>query len=120
MMANPNTPAYRYDPYNTTLTYEEFNHSELNTKRQRAICSLQSSEAKTVGVVLGTLGRQGNPIPMEHVYDKLVSKQLNPFVVLMSEVMPAKLELFKTVTAWVQFCCPRLSIDWGTRSQCPC
>lgn len=66
-----------------------------------------------VGVILGTLGRQGNPRPMEHVYQNLKEAAFNPFVILMSEVMPAKLNLFQGIGAWVQFACPRLSIDWG-------
>ncbi|CAL8113838.1 unnamed protein product [Orchesella dallaii] len=119
MMANPNTPAYRYDPYNTTLTNEEFNHNELNIKRGKAVCEIRSSENSRIGVVLGTLGRQGNPIPMEGVLEKLTSKGYNAFVVLMSEVMPAKLELFNNVSGWVQFCCPRLSIDWGDAFKVP-
>jgi 2-(3-amino-3-carboxypropyl)histidine synthase len=37
----------------------------------------------------------------------------------MSEVTPAKLNLFKHVDAWVQFACPRLSIDWGSAFNVP-
>lgn len=37
----------------------------------------------------------------------------------MSEVIPAKLALFKDVDCWVQFACPRLSIDWGSAFQVP-
>jgi diphthamide synthase subunit DPH2 len=33
--------------------------------------------------------------------------------VLLSEVMPWKLEMMDHVDAWVQVACPRLSIDWG-------
>jgi len=33
--------------------------------------------------------------------------------VLLSEVMPWKLEMMDHVEAWVQVACPRLSIDWG-------
>ncbi|KAJ8313027.1 hypothetical protein KUTeg_010400 [Tegillarca granosa] len=34
--------------------------------------------------------------------------------VLLSEIFPHKLQLFKDVEAWVQVACPRLSIDWGS------
>ena len=34
-------------------------------------------------------------------------------VVLLSEIFPAKLDLFEDVEAWIQIACPRLSIDWG-------
>ena len=33
--------------------------------------------------------------------------------VLLSEVMPWKLDMMDHVEAWVQIACPRLSIDWG-------
>ena len=35
-------------------------------------------------------------------------------IVLLSEIFPGKLALFKDVEAWVQIACPRLSIYWGT------
>ena len=35
------------------------------------------------------------------------------FVLLLSEIFPSKLALFKEVGAWIQIACPRLSIDWG-------
>ena len=35
------------------------------------------------------------------------------FVLLLSEIFPAKLACFEDVGAWVQVACPRLSIDWG-------
>lgn len=33
--------------------------------------------------------------------------------------MPAKLDLFEDVLAYVQFACPRLSIDWGDSFNVP-
>ena len=35
------------------------------------------------------------------------------FIVLLSEIFPDKLKIFKSIGAWVQVACPRLSIDWG-------
>ena len=35
-------------------------------------------------------------------------------VVLLSDIFPEKLKLFKDIDAWVQVACPRLSIDWGS------
>ena len=40
--------------------------------------------------------------------------------VLLSEVLPHKLELFgDKVDAWIQIACPRLSIDWGVTYKKP-
>jgi 2-(3-amino-3-carboxypropyl)histidine synthase len=88
----------------------------LNTSRQAAVSKLLEAENAgqrlKIGIIQGTLGRQGNPKPVEHVYEKL-SERHECFIILMSEVIPAKLALFKDVDLWVQFACPRLSIDWG-------
>lgn len=32
---------------------------------------------------------------------------------LLSEISPQKLDRFKSVDAWIQIACPRLSVDWG-------
>mmetsp|Transcript_15006 Transcript_15006/g.22704 ORF Transcript_15006/g.22704 Transcript_15006/m.22704 type:complete len:124 (+) Transcript_15006:20-391(+) len=34
-------------------------------------------------------------------------------VLLLSEIFPAKLEMFGGIDAFIQVACPRLSIDWG-------
>ncbi|CAG7837340.1 unnamed protein product [Allacma fusca] len=119
MMANPEINAYRYDPYNKTLTLEQFDHEALHKARGKELGMLQSSSKRlTIGIILGTLGRQGNPKPLEHVYQQLAKKH-SCFVVLMSEVIPAKLNLMQGVDLWVQFACPRLSIDWGSAFAVP-
>ena len=115
------TKSSRYDPYNKTLTHEVFDHEALSKSRQASLDLVIKSRGKeklVAGIILGTLGRQGNTIPMEYVYSEL-SKRYTPFIVLMSEVFPAKLEMFRGVDFWVQFACPRLSIDWGAAFKAP-
>lgn len=46
--------------------------------------------AKSFGVILGTLGRQGNPHILEHLTTVLRQKGKQYFVLLLSEVFPAK------------------------------
>jgi 2-(3-amino-3-carboxypropyl)histidine synthase len=74
MIANPSVPAFRYDPYTKKLTRERYDHQEMRIVREDAVHkarkSLQGFGAKSNngaekqvpvwGVVLGTLGRQGN------------------------------------------------------------
>jgi len=72
-----------------------------------------ASRAKRFGLILGTLGRQGNPKIMETLEASLQAKKLPYVVVLLSEISPSKLALFPDVDAWIQVACPRLSIDWG-------
>jgi 2-(3-amino-3-carboxypropyl)histidine synthase len=75
MIANPSVPAFRYDPYSKKLTRERYDHCEMQTIRDQAVQtakkSIEGYEAPDKGedhlngpplwgVVLGTLGRQGN------------------------------------------------------------
>ena len=69
--------------------------------------------AKRWGVILGTLGRQGNPAIVKHLRAALTRHGRKHFTLLLSEIFPGKLALLEGVDAWVQVACPRLSIDWG-------
>lgn len=111
MIANPSIPAYRYDPYSRSLTREEYSHDEMLDSRSSAIS--QAKTAKKWGLILGALGRQGNPHTLTLIENHL-NKQGIPFVnMLLSEIFPGKLAMFEDVECWVQIACPRLSIDWG-------
>ena len=111
MIANPRVPSYRYDPFSRVFTREEYDHVGMQAARRAAIESARG--ASSFGVILGTLGRQGNPAILDHVCARL-SARATPFtVVLLSEISPAKLASLRGPDAWVQIACPRLSIDWG-------
>ncbi|KAG9307256.1 hypothetical protein G9A89_017084 [Geosiphon pyriformis] len=111
MIANPDIPAFRYDPYTKKFTREHYDHSEMLSLRKHAIKVAKT--AKNFGLILGTLGRQGSPKVMQYLEDKLSSRGLNYTCVLLSEIFPDKLEQFNDIDAWIQIACPRLSIDWG-------
>lgn len=83
----------------------------MRAARQAAIAA--AAPARHWGVILGTLGRQGNPQLMATLQQKVATKGLQLTTVLLSEVTPPKLKLLGHVQAWVQVACPRLSIDWG-------
>ena len=111
MIANPTIPAYRYDPYSRKLTRETYSHDEMLSLRSWAINT--SHGAKKWGLILGALGRQGNPHTLSMIEIHLNEKGI-PFVnLLLSEIYPGKLAMFEDVDCWVQVACPRLSIDWG-------
>ncbi|KAF5835432.1 putative diphthamide synthesis protein-domain-containing protein [Dunaliella salina] len=59
MIANPAIPAYRYDPYARKLTREYYDQAGMRAARQAAVEAARG--AQRWGLVLGTLGRQGNP-----------------------------------------------------------
>ena len=62
MIHNPTVPAYRYDPYSRKLTSETYDHEEMHDLRRSAIT--MTRKAKKWGLILGSLGRQGNPHTM--------------------------------------------------------
>jgi len=134
MIQNPQVKHfYKYDPYNKKLTTESYDHAKMHQIRKysnRFLLTYTSmpdsgsivlcrdaidvaSRAKRFGLILGTLGRQGNPKIMETLEASLQAKKLPYVVVLLSEISPSKLSLFPDVDAWIQVACPRLSIDWG-------
>ncbi|KAF2497310.1 diphthamide biosynthesis protein 1 [Lophium mytilinum] len=111
MIANPTLPAYRYDPYSRRLTHEVYEHASLHSLRSTAIRTAR--KAKTWGIILGSLGRQGNPHTLTLIENHLRAKGLKWVNLLLSEIFPGKLAMMGDVEAWVQIACPRLSIDWG-------
>ncbi|RDY14072.1 2-(3-amino-3-carboxypropyl)histidine synthase subunit 1, partial [Mucuna pruriens] len=112
MIANPGIKAFRYDPYMGKLFLEEYDHVGMKQSRRNAV--MKAREARSWGVVLGTLGRQGNPRILERLEKKMMEKGFDYTVVLMSELSPGRIALFEdSVDAWIQIACPRLSIDWG-------
>ncbi|KIY97597.1 putative Diphthamide biosynthesis protein 1 [Monoraphidium neglectum] len=84
MIANPTIPAYRYDPYGRHLLAETYDQSGMRAARRKAIAAAAS--ARRWGVVLGTLGRQGNPRIVQLLEEKLLQRGLQYTLVLLSEV----------------------------------
>mmetsp|Transcript_22097 Transcript_22097/g.35699 ORF Transcript_22097/g.35699 Transcript_22097/m.35699 type:complete len:443 (-) Transcript_22097:104-1432(-) len=118
MIQNPDVRAfYKYDPYSRKITLEKYDHSRMHQLRQKAI--KEASKARVFGVVMGTLGRQGNTNIVNRIKKNIEEAGKEAVIVLLSEVFPAKLRMFKSIEAWVQVACPRLSIDWGHAFQRP-
>ncbi|KAJ3255795.1 Diphthamide biosynthesis protein 1 [Boothiomyces macroporosus] len=111
MIANPTIEAYRYDPYSKKYTRERYDHQEMYDIRSHAI--EQAKKAKKIGLIQGTLGRQGSPKVMQYLESVLLEKGIEHVNILLSEIMPEKLSRFKDIDCFVQTSCPRLSIDWG-------
>ncbi|CAG9860787.1 unnamed protein product [Phyllotreta striolata] len=111
MIANPRIEAYKYDPYSKEFTREHYNHEEMLKIRLESI--QEARKAGTFGVIMGTLGRQGNPNVVDRLRKRLEETGKQTIVILLSEIFPNKLELFNKIDAFVQIACPRLSIDWG-------
>ncbi|KAJ9596902.1 hypothetical protein L9F63_012083, partial [Diploptera punctata] len=112
MIANPKLRAFRYDPYDKKFTEEFYDHQAMREIRKQEIGKAKS--VSVFGLILGTLGRQGNPRIMEHFQKRLKEISKSGIIILLSEIFPQKLSLFPDIGAWIQVACPRLSIDWGT------
>lgn len=117
MMRRVSAAAPRYDPYSRVLTREEYDQAGMRAVRRKAIEAAR--KASRFGIILGTLGRQGNPAILAHLEQLFTSRRLRYSVVLLSEISPAKLNAMSDVEAWVQIACPRLSIDWGEGFRIP-
>ena len=111
MIHNPTLPAYRYDPYSRKLSRETYDHGEMHCLRREAIGS--AKKAKKWGLILGSLGRQGNSHTMTMIENTLNERGIAYINILLSEIFPGKLALMNDIDCWVQIACPRLSIDWG-------
>jgi 2-(3-amino-3-carboxypropyl)histidine synthase len=111
MIANPQAEAFKYDPYDKKFTKELYDHETMRKNRKIAI--EKAIKAKRFGLILGTLGRQGSTKVLQYLQKRLKMHGKESTIILLSEIFPSKLELFKDVDAFVQVACPRLSIDWG-------
>uniref|UniRef100_A0A6B2L796 2-(3-amino-3-carboxypropyl)histidine synthase subunit 1 n=1 Tax=Arcella intermedia TaxID=1963864 RepID=A0A6B2L796_9EUKA len=117
MISNPSAVFYQYEPYSKVFSRERYEFQEMKRIRYEAILNARSVDY--VGVILGTLGRQGSPAVLNHIETLLNNRGIKHIVILLSEVFPQKLDLFKDIKAWIQIACPRLSIDWGASFTTP-
>lgn len=88
MIANPNLMAYRYDPYPKVLSIEKYDLPQMMEIRADAIAKAKS--AQKFGIILGTLGRQGNPLILDRLKALLQQRGKQFFVILLSEIFPDK------------------------------
>lgn len=111
LIANPQICALQYDPYKKVMSKEAYNHAEMHSLRKAAIDA--GRRATSVALVMGTLGRQGNPRVVDRIVSLCERRGVQVTVFLMSEVFPSKMEQIADVDCYIQVACPRLSIDWG-------
>ncbi|MES1914649.1 MAG: hypothetical protein MHM6MM_006698 [Cercozoa sp. M6MM] len=132
MIRNPRVACFQYNPYTKRLTRESYDHARMHSDRKQAIdgARLAMQQGRTVGVVMSTLGRQGNMRIIERLQQRLNERGVPHFLVLLSEIFPHKLAAFnaglkdtedksRIVGTWIQVGCPRLSIDWGIHFEAP-
>lgn len=99
MISNPGICSYRYDPYARVFSREGYDTEKMHSVRTDAI--QKAKHAKKVGIILGTLGRQGSVAVLNKLELCLKSKNIEYITVLLSEIFPSKLDLFSDVDAYV-------------------
>ncbi|RHX98458.1 hypothetical protein DYB38_000934 [Aphanomyces astaci] len=82
MIANPSVKAFRYDPYPKVLSYQRQIYGREAIDRAKS--------AQTFGIIMGTLGRQGSPVILNHLTSMLDSCGKTYFTLLLSEIFPDK------------------------------
>lgn len=60
-----------------------------------------AKKAKRVGIILGTLGRQGSVSVLKRLEENLKRCNIEYITVLLSEIFPTKLDLFSDIDAYV-------------------
>ncbi|RHW73644.1 diphthamide synthesis protein [Trypanosoma brucei equiperdum] len=111
LIAHPTLNALQYDPYKKTMTTESYNTSEMRTLRREAV--QLGKAASSFALIMGTLGRQGNPRLVDRIMQLAEKRGKTVTLFLMSEIFPQKLARIQDVDCYIQVACPRLSIDWG-------
>ncbi|KAF7702893.1 2-(3-amino-3-carboxypropyl)histidine synthase subunit 1 [Cucumispora dikerogammari] len=114
MIQNPQTSFYRYCPFNKKAYLEKYDFQKMLNIRKQSIKRFW--EAENIGIIIGILGRQGNPEILKNIKNRLHSMNKVVYVFQYEEIK--RLE-HPFIDAYVQICCPRLSIDWGTEFSKP-
>ena len=81
----------------------------MKEQRSQSIQDLKSSNY--IGLIMGTLGRQGSVHILEQLKNILRSVGKRFSVFLMSDVCQDAINKYPDIDAWVEIACPRLAID---------
>lgn len=111
MISNPQMTYYQYNPMTKVMSLEMYDIILMKKTRKNLINKCYSG--KKVGVVFGTLGRQGNEGILNRIIETLEKIKKKYEVIMLSEITEDNLSNFDDCDYFVQIACPRLSIDWG-------
>src|SRR5699024_1726442 len=80
MIANPDLPAYKYNPYNKEMTREYYSYDDMICQRTSAVQKMQQiiHNGEPIGIVLGTLGQQGNFQVLDTLKSLITSVSTSP------------------------------------------
>jgi 2-(3-amino-3-carboxypropyl)histidine synthase len=115
MISNPGLDFYRYCPFSRKLTREFYDYEHMIKTRMEEIRKAFAGES--FGIILGSLGRQGNKKILRNLQEKL--KDYRQYLIILDEISQRSLERYEFIDSFVQISCPRLSIDWGSTYKKP-
>lgn len=111
MIRNPSCKFYKYCPFTANITREEYDYEKMIKIREKEIKKYK--KAKQIGIVLGTLGRQGNTKIMDRLVENIKANGKTVYKIIAEEINSKILDRYEFIDAFVQISCTRLSIDWG-------
>ena len=118
MIRNPNLNFFKYCPFTKKITREYYDFNKMKQLREKEI--KKALEGKSFGVILGSLGRQGNRKIFDNVVKKLQSiGKYKIYKIIVDEINQEILKNFPFIDSFVQISCPRLSIYWGANYSKP-
>ena len=90
--------AHRYDPYGRVLTRERYDQAGMRQVRRAAVEAARA--AGSWGLVLGTLGRQGNPRILAHLQQLLAQRGI-PYTNVWASFYACSVQPCLPVALWV-------------------
>lgn len=112
MIQNNDFTFYQYNPFTKLITKEEYDFPLMKSSRNNQISKLKNSSL--IGVIFGTLGRQGDKNILNNTIDVLKKNNKKYLIIMMNEITEEKILKFPQCDCFIQVACPRLSIDWST------
>ena len=111
MIQNPLFKYYQYNPFNHRFTIEEYDYKLMKNIRYKQMEIFKN--INYIGIIFGTLGRQGNPSILKRLCSSLNKNNKKYIIIMLNEITQNKIINYNKCECFIQLACPRLSIDWS-------
>ena len=111
MIQNPLFKYYQYNPFNHRFTIEEYDYKLMKNIRYKQMEIFKN--INYIGIIFGTLGRQGNPTILKRLCSLLNKNNKKYIIIMLNEITQNKIINYNKCECFIQLACPRLSIDWS-------
>jgi 2-(3-amino-3-carboxypropyl)histidine synthase len=113
-ISNPFCRFFQFNPFSQHFTVTDFSIVNIYNQRRKEILNSFFGRIN-IGIIFGTLGRQGNYSILKKMLELIKKKKFESIIISTTEISLDILEIigFKIIETWTQVVCPRLSIDWG-------